>query len=267
MLVPDVTASLRYTLIQKTSTLLRIPGIYDFEHLLGVRVAQYVAMMRRGSRFDGLTDAYAAFPMLTPALRRRLIDAAAVRYVVVSSSIADADRLLEMSRLPVDDPDLHVYLNPSALPRVRWVPRVEVIPDADALLRRLAYGDDDLSAVALVEQPPPSGLAEVDGAPHTADVRLVRNDPEDLVIDVDAPRRGFLVVADQYERGWRASVNGVPAPVLRANYLFRLIEVPAGSSRAEFRYRPTSLVLGAILSGTALVGAGVVVTSGRRRRT
>ena len=57
--------------------------------------------------------------------------------------------------------------------------------------------------------------------------------------------------------GWRATVNGRPAQVLRANHAFRAVAVPAGSGRIVFTYWPKSLTIGLILATTA----GVVLLS------
>jgi uncharacterized membrane protein YfhO len=80
-----------------------------------------------------------------------------------------------------------------------------------------------------------------------------------LEIRVHAPQRGFLFLADQYYDGWRANVNGAPAPILRGNYAYRLIEVPAGDSLVEFRYRPLSVAIGALITLATCVGAGVAL--------
>jgi len=88
-----------------------------------------------------------------------------------------------------------------------------------------------------------------------------------VVLRVHATKPGFLHLTDQYFPGWRATVNGTPAPILRANFLFRAVEVPAGDSLVEFRYVPMSLYLGAavsLLSGLAL-GAALIVSIRRRR--
>jgi uncharacterized membrane protein YfhO len=97
-------------------------------------------------------------------------------------------------------------------------------------------------------------------------VSFARDDPESLAIDVDAPRRGFLLLADQYRDGWHATVDGVAVPIERANYVFRLVEVPAGRSRVEFRYDPPGLRLGALASALALLAAGGTLWLTRPRR-
>jgi uncharacterized membrane protein YfhO len=60
-------------------------------------------------------------------------------------------------------------------------------------------------------------------------------------------------------------VNGEDVAILRANYTFRLVEVPAGTSTVEFRYRPMSVLIGAILSVLGLVVVVAVLISQRRK--
>jgi hypothetical protein len=65
---------------------------------------------------------------------------------------------LALERVPVAAQGLHVFSNPQAFPRARFVPRVEIVADPDALLARLGENRDDFSTLALVEQPPVSGF-------------------------------------------------------------------------------------------------------------
>jgi len=66
----------------------------------------------------------------------------------------------------------------------------------------------------------------------------------------------------------KATVDGIPTPILRANYAFRAVRVPAGISVVEFRYRPRSVWLGAAitLGSLAAVATYAAVALGRRRR-
>ena len=61
---------------------------------------------------------------------------------------------------------------------------------------------------------------------------------------------GLLVLHDSYYPGWIAEIDGKEAPILRADILFRAVEVPAGIHRVTFRFAPFSLAnLHAALSG------------------
>jgi uncharacterized membrane protein YfhO len=72
----------------------------------------------------------------------------------------------------------------------------------------------------------------------------------------------LLVVNDRYYPGWRALVNGVEAPVMRAGGTFRAISVPPGDSRVELMFRPSGLRLGAVVSLLGLLAlAGLVMSS------
>ena len=84
------------------------------------------------------------------------------------------------------------------------------------------------------------------GAAH-----LISETPNELVIQVAAERAGWLGVADVWYPGWVVEVDGVAAPVLRANYLFRGVAVPAGAHQVRLAYRPMSFYLGAGLSALA----------------
>ncbi len=62
-----------------------------------------------------------------------------------------------------------------------------------------------------------------------------------------------------------AEVNGSSVPIQRANYAFRLVEVPQGRSIVSFRFRPASLLWGASVSiGTILIMLAVLFVPHRR---
>lgn len=79
-------------------------------------------------------------------------------------------------------------------------------------------------------------------------VRIVRYEPEEVEIEVDSPRAGFVVLADTYRPGWTAEVDGGKRRVLRAQHALRAVRVEAGRHRIVFSYRPWSLYFGALIS-------------------
>jgi hypothetical protein len=265
LLIGEGSTLANLTFVQKTATVLRVPDLYDYEPLLGRRFSEYAGAMWQGVApvTTGQDFERAASPSTS---QRRLLDLASIRYVITSPKIDPAAKGIDLPRVQTADAELHVHRNDAALPRARYVPQVAVMQDPAALLERLARGTDDLAELALVEATPPNGFVGTDGAAPAATTRFVTNDPEHLVIDVDAPAAGFLLLADQYYPGWRATVNGVDTPIQRANYMFRLVEVPAGPSRVEFRYRPGSVAAGAAVSAVALAAWTALVWRGRARR-
>jgi hypothetical protein len=256
-----------HSLMEKTASLFRVPNVVDYEPLVSQRFAEFTVMLRSGRPMRNRNEVIFGGPLLTRSFSRRLFDLTATRYLVVDAgSVAAVEGIEPAFERVASFGELAVFVNPQALPRVFFVPRVEVVPDPQVLLERLATGSDDLHQVAFVEETPPSGY--VGGAlQQAAEVRFTRNDPERLSLEVEAPARGFLVLSDQYFPGWFALVNGEPAPIQKANHVFRAVEVPPGRSVVELWYSPRSLRLGAAVSAaTALLFGVLVLRKGSRVR-
>ncbi len=107
------------------------------------------------------------------------------------------------------------------------------------------------------------GVATVDlaGLPACAPMPVVVREyrPDALELEVSAPRDGWLLVTDRWAPDWRCEVNGSPAPVRCANFVFRAVPVRAGANVVRFTYATglyTALtavswcVLGAVLLGS-----------------
>lgn len=149
----------------------------------------------------------------------------------------------------------YVHQNANVSPRARVVFHViaEPVPDrALGLVRSL-----DWSTSAVVERPVPGISTEPAGAsPLTAargEARIVALTASRVEIDVTAAQPGLLTVTDTYYPGWRASVDGKEAPVVRANVLFRGVPVPAGAHHVILSYDPLSVKAGFALSAVALM--------------
>jgi uncharacterized membrane protein YfhO len=83
---------------------------------------------------------------------------------------------------------------------------------------------------------------------------------------VDVTRPSLLVVAESYYPGWRATVDGQPAPILRANYLSQGLVMPQGKHIVQVSYEPDSFKYGALISLVGLVGLLGLVGWARRRQ-
>jgi uncharacterized membrane protein YfhO len=68
-------------------------------------------------------------------------------------------------------------------------------------------------------------------------------------VQIAAP--GLLVVADAWYPGWRATVDGQPAEILRANLLYRAVALWPGRHEVVFEYAPQTWRIGMMISGAA----------------
>ena len=171
----------------------------------------------------------------------RILDMLNVRYLLFAGSPRqDVNPLLEGD-------GFFVMENPRALPRV-FIPRqVRMVRDEREVPALLAAPDFDPRETAYVER---MESAPQDGQ-GTAEV--VEEVPTSVRVVANMQTPGLLVLADQWNDGWRAYVDGRPTPIVRADYVLRGVVVPAGRSTILFRYAPESLRIGVYLLGTGLL--------------
>ena len=87
-----------------------------------------------------------------------------------------------------------------------------------------------------------------------------------LRIETETSGPGFLVAVEAFDPDWRATVDGIAAPVERANVLFRAVAVPAGRHVVELRYFPRAVAWGLALCAIGLALVSSLLLGGRTRR-
>jgi len=135
-----------------------------------------------------------------------------------------------------DAPGVNLYLNTKALPRALVVPQAEVLPREEMLTRLKAPGFDPTQVVLLEE-----GAVVMAGVAHPRPGsirRLTYPSPNRVHLQVEAETPAYLLLNDVMYPGWRASLDGMPTPVYRANYIFRAVALPAGSHEVDFTFEP-----------------------------
>ena len=65
---------------------------------------------------------------------------------------------------------------------------------------------------------------------------------------VESKTPALVIVAQAFDRAWRAKIDGKPAPLLRANLAFQAIEVPAGHHALTLMYRDSYFCIGLLVS-------------------
>jgi uncharacterized membrane protein YfhO len=93
---------------------------------------------------------------------------------------------------------------------------------------------------------------------------VTRFEPEKVVVRVDPPEAGILVLSEAWYPGWTATVGGVPARVFPVNGWMRGVVVPGGGNEVVFRYHSERLPAGVAVSllGAALLAALVLLGEG-----
>jgi hypothetical protein len=103
-------------------------------------------------------------------------------------------------------------------------------------------------------------LAAGPGGQRAAQAATITREEPDLVeIAATAEQAAYLVVADAYYPGWRAEVDGQPAPVERANYAFRAVPLPPGSHTVRLIFDPPLWRLGWWIATPAAIATAVLL--------
>ncbi len=155
---------------------------------------------------------------------------------------------LNGARLLYGSGAMWVYrLSPSA-PRVYLATRLVPV-DSEAVLAQGELPEFDRADEALVDRFDAPGIkgdyglrdTVTDPDPPRGSARILSYGRNDVSLAVETDRNSVLVLHDIHYPGWEVYVDGERRPILRANLLFRGVEVPPGRHRVEFRFRPLSV--------------------------
>ena len=225
-------------------------------------LAPVEALLRR-RHAEGREVRYTDAQLLGAA--RPLLDLVSARFLVTPRSVR-----LQAEGFPevFEGRELRIYANESALPWYYLAPHAEVLPDEAEVLTALRDGRFDLRRTVLLEEPPPIDLpgpgADLGGDRVTEELYDYREGIVRLRVSAAGPR--LLVIADNYHPHWRALVDGRPAPLVRADYVWKAVPVPAGEHLVELLYRSPPVAraraVAAACAALVLAGAGVAL---RRR--
>jgi hypothetical protein len=152
----------------------------------------------------------------------------------------------------VYDREVKVYRNNEVLPRAFVVNRAEVFTDKDAILDRLSQQDFDASKSVILEKSTSGGASAANPAAQATPVAFDRYEPNYIRMHSTLAQPGWLVLTDTYYPGWRVWIDGEEGRILPADYIFRAVALKPGSHVVEFIYRPTSFLLGLVISISAI---------------
>jgi hypothetical protein len=199
---------------------------------------------------------------LTPE-QHRLLQIAAVRYILtvrkprVAGDPGPYRHVFEADRVAI-------YENPAALPRAYVVYSATLTADVPAATRALLAPDyDPRRAVVLTGGG--TALAGPDLDATRTPITWQQDAPEAVTVAATLPAPGYLVLADNYAPDWEVTVDGQPAPLLRANIAYRAVALPPGAHTVAFTYRPRLFYLSAGISGVAAVLILGLVFGARKR--
>lgn len=145
-----------------------------------------------------------------------------------------------------------------------FVSELKPVANADAEMKALNKLDTKNVAVFVKEFGEKSSKQLQFQKDSTATVQLTSYKPNHLQYVSNNQNNGFAVFSEMYyKNGWKATIDGKEATILRVNYALRGLEVPAGKHKIDFKFEPQVVKTGstiALISSLlmlVLIGAGV----------
>ena len=208
-----------------------------FDHLFGQNPLRLADFARTTGVKDTVAEpAQRPFTPLYPSYRSAMADLFGVRFILTGVPVERIDPTLHPGDLVMiaRTADAFIYENPRALPRVMFLHDYRVV-NFDELIRSGWPPALDPRQTLLLEHAPPHPPA---GPAGGGTARIVDYKNTEVTVDVESDTGGFLLLTDAWHPWWRAEVDGVPAPILKADVLFRAVEVGPGRHRIRFAFHP-----------------------------
>ena len=227
---------------ENASMMLKLENTLGYNPL---RIADYERAVGPGENAVDLNVRH--FPGTFRGYRCRLASLLGLEYLVLGRPSAKLPRHFPrpVATLIYAGDSMYVYKLNRTAPRTYFAAHVKSV-DSNAVLEDRVLPDFDRTREALIDR---SSIKDVDDAVLHRDpavsaasqIAITEYHDSSVKIDVQSDIAGVVVLHDLYYPGWEVRVDGKKEPVLRANILFRGVEVPAGHHKVEFSFHPLSL--------------------------
>ncbi|GAB4152931.1 MAG: hypothetical protein Fur0037_21770 [Planctomycetota bacterium] len=196
------------------------------------------------------------------SLRHPLCDLFGIRFVLTDQEVPLGDGIVD--RTPRGTGRFRLLERTTVLPRATFVRAVDVIPDRARRLAELARRDRDVARRVVLEDERATRPSDPDPG-RDAEVAVVRHADERVEIHVSTGADGYLRLADAFDPGWRATVDGIEVPVLVADHYLRAVYIRKGDHEVTFSFDAPLVRWPRYLSLSALVAILGLFLLGRRR--
>lgn len=187
----------------------------------------------------------------------------------ISANNQQVLNMLNMRYLITGDQKQPVQRNPGALGNAWFVSEVKTVKSPDEEMAALNTLSPATVAVVDVSKFPQQKDATYNITGST--IALTNYSPDELKYRYNATQAGLVVFSEiYYADGWQAYIDGKPVPHIRADYVLRALQVPAGSHTIDFKFEPKAYAVGNTVSLVAsiallLVLVGTIAYAVRRK--
>jgi hypothetical protein len=194
-----------------------------------------------------LVDGERGFPLRTEWLKKEAVPS-------VDESLASREKAGVSRWKPLEElGKVAIFENTRMLPRA-WLAAGELVATDEEQLSIIRSGETLSGAPwnpleqALVEMRTGLDYVKVGESFEGRVAEVTRSEPNRIELKTESAAPSLLVLSENHYPGWRASVDGQRAEIIRVNYNQRGVALPAGKHLVTFVYRPISVLIGLAVS-------------------
>ena len=177
-----------------------------------------------------------------------------VKYIIACEEIQD-----NRVELAYSDEKVKVYKNSELLPRASFVSDYKVISDRQEAMEFLTSKDfNPVDVVVLNEEP--ASFKKIPGSRHSnATVEIKDYSSNKVILNINTPSSGILVLSDTFYPGWKAFVDWEEVGIMKANTVMRAVVIPEGKHLVKFVYDPIPFNYGLRLGLCTLISIPIMI--------
>ncbi len=147
-------------------------------------------------------------------------------------------------------------LNPAALGNAWFVSNINIVENPNAEIDGLTNLDPAVTALVNKEF---QGYVKSNTYEKNGQITLTSYAPNKLVFQSNTTSDQFAVFSDIWygpNKGWVATIDGKSTDYIRANYILRAMNIPAGQHEIVFEFKPSAMATGSIID---LISSGLIL--------
>lgn len=233
----------------------KLPSVEGYDALYNKRYGQFIGYIEQGE-FVKSAWSVVSFPKNSPNTPKA-INLLNMKYIVHKLSDDGASWTFPVWTYPgkqfkliYEDNFYKFYQNNNAFPHAFLVGEYRVINDDKQILKTIFSNDFNPRREIVLETDPKIIKTDKD----VGEAKIISYKPNSMEISVDARSNALLFLTENYDKGWKASVDGKSEAILRADYAFRAIKIGSGKHIVRFWYDPWSFRLGVYLAIGGMIG-------------
>ncbi len=233
--------------------------LYDFEgydSMYPLRYGQLIASVKTGTISQVIPRSDAYIQHWSDRLSERLLDILGVKYLLdkndMMASPWDPQPGIfspERYSLVWQQSKWRIFERKTALPRIGLFGSFIVEKNSEKIVEKIYDQNFDYQNQLILESSP--AIAPI--PTNNKKVSVISYQPNRIEIDTAADQPQLLYLSDNFYPGWIASVDGKNTSILRADYIFRAVVLPAGNHKVVFQYDPISFKIGFTVSAVSII--------------